>query len=232
METVLIENRYAACQSETDIPCTIENQIVKDPWDGLEPHEIATVQSGHPIVRSELFHDTTQDDEQTKVLMRAAFTVGMPIELVWQWIGRVELLCRYLPRLESSPVAWRQDDKVAVDFTVTLWELSMFGLDLSFRIHYRVLHRNFVDEKRLFFWLDKSVSSDVDMLEGYWKAFSLTDNRTLLRYQARVNLKWFLPLWVQSVLLHQEFPAAVEAAIRFIESDGNMIKSQLGVGCQ
>jgi hypothetical protein len=141
------------------------------------------------------------------------------------------MLCRYMPRLEASPIAWTKDGKIAIDFTAKLWDFTPLGLDLSYRVRYRVIHHNFTDRNIMLFNLDKTARTDVDELEGYWRAFDVGDQRTILRYRARVDLKWFLPKWVQAVLLRQDVPVAASATAKFIESNGQANKEHLDASC-
>jgi hypothetical protein len=144
-----------------------------------------------------------------QTLIEAALVFDRPPEEVWDLLSKTEDQHRYIKEVKKVDVVSKESAQDLVEMTVRI---------LGKTIVYRQAHH--YDEEDLYFcWeLDPSFQSEVKELNGFWRLYPFTGERTLGRYGSRVQMRFGVPSFIQNALAKNNLPSALRSIKRYIDS--------------
>jgi ribosome-associated toxin RatA of RatAB toxin-antitoxin module len=180
---------------------------------GLTDEELQRALRGEVPVRTETF---TKESGKGAGRGLGAIVVERPIAEVWATLARYDDKAQYIPRLEKVTILERRPDllraRMQVNATVTTeYYTAFFQLD---------------EKERVIHWkLDPSAHdntlADVD---GEYKLFELTPQRTLIVYRTYVDTGRPVPRFIQNHLALRSIPDLLRSIKKRIESGGTWKK--------
>ena len=186
-------------------------QVPDQPWDGIDEQTRARIEAGEIVILNEV-----EGKKSRKALIRTMLTFNVPLEETWRVLAQVDTQKEYLPRVDYCQLVDEGPRMKNVEFVVDATLI---------KVRYRVIHR-FNPEENFFDWyLDPDFKNELKRVDGFWKLYALSPQKTLARYGTRVNTGRMVPGWLERFFAKRDIPKALDAVRKRVESGGTWKRS-------
>ncbi len=146
-----------------------------------------------------------------KTLIEAALVFDRPPEKVWEILSKTEDQVKYLDNIKDATVISRGPTENTIEFKVKILVKTFI---------YRQIH-NFDKTNLYFYWtLDPDFRGDLKELNGFWRFYPFGSGKTLARYGSRLLLRFFVPDFIQTALIRDKLPEALQSVRNYVNSGG------------
>lgn len=149
--------------------------------------------------------DTAPDG---KTMISAAMLFEVPIGLVWRILSATEKQIEYLEEIENLKVLELGADFNRIEFVVKV---------MGKKVRYTVIH-HFVPEKYYFYWtLDPEAHNDLKEFFGFWRFYSIGENRTVGRYASYLLPDFPVPEFIRNWLYKNSVRSSLQKVKKYVE---------------
>lgn len=179
----------------------------------LSDAELALALRGEVPVHTETFTSSTGKSAGRGV---AAIVVNRPVGDCWATVTHYEDKAEYTPRLKSVAVLDKQPDLVHVRMEVDA-SITTARYTAWFRLDEAQHHIKWTLDRQA---KDNTIAD----VEGEYRLYELTGDRTLMVYQTWVDSGHAVPRFIQDYMARKSLPNMLRAVKQRIESGGSWRK--------
>lgn len=179
----------------------------------LTANELAKVEMGNVVVKTETY---PTGDGARGARVKAYCIINTLPDVAWAIILNYHQFDEFMPRLEKVEVLERTASTMKVTETVhVMLRAISYTVDLIFK-----------PEQRTMSWtLDKSRKHDLAETSGSWELLPYGQDKTMLRYTTTLDSGFFVPRFLDELLLRNNLADALLSLKRRAESNGTWKKT-------
>jgi ribosome-associated toxin RatA of RatAB toxin-antitoxin module len=181
---------------------------------GLTTGELARVEKGSVVVKTDTYPTA---DGARGARVKAYCVINTLPDVAWAVLLNYDQFDEFMPRLQKIEVLEKTEGTMKVTETVRIpLGVITYTIDLSF-----------TPEQRTVTWaLDKSRKHDLAETFGGWELLPYSQGKTMLRYTTTLDSGFFIPKFLDELLLRNNLSDALLSLKRRAESHGTWKKTK------
>ncbi len=181
---------------------------------GLTASELATIEMGEVVVKTDTY---PTGDGARGARVKAYCIINTLPDVAWAIMLNYHKFDEFMPRLEKVEVLEHTAHTMKVTETVhVLLGVISYTVDLIFQ-----------PEQRTVRWtLDRSRKHDLAETSGSWEFLPYGQDKTMLRYTTTLDSGFFVPRFLEELLLRNNLSDALLSLKRRAESGGTWKKKE------